>query len=232
MAGLLDSLPLQVRTLLETASGNISPITEKSLDDAEKQRIADAILASRSYKQSLLDLKNDNALKEWQEKDYKKYFPNDSAINLFKSGAGAVGYDDYYNARQSASDWNMLPSGGIRNTLGQFRYATDPSGNVVIKDKYDFRNDTIENLPREVANSKRYEPMTTAEKIATLAKETIYMPKAGLSPMLGIRSFPSRLGNAFVGANKVRDVNIKLDPRFTTNPTEDDLYYTRLGLLK
>lgn len=230
--GLLNALPLQVRSLLEAATGNTSPITENTLDSNEKQRIADAILASRSYKQSLLDLKKDNALKDWQEKDYKKYFPNENAINLFRSGAGAVGYDDYYNAGQGMSDWNIFPSGGIRNTLGQFRYETDKNGNVIIKDKYDFRNDTIEGLPKSVANSKRYENMSLPKKLGLLTTETVYMPEVGFSPLLGIRSFPSRLGNALVGANKTKDVNIKLNSSYQVNPTEDDLYYTRIGLTK
>lgn len=232
MAGLLDYLPLQVRTLIGTARGDTSPITEKNLDYDERSRIADAILASRTYKQSLLDLKNDNALKDWQQKEYAKYFPNQKAVDMFKSGSGAVGYDDYYNAGQSASDWNFLPSGGIRNTLGQFRYNTDKQGNINIKDRYDFTNDTIEGLPKSVSDSRRYEKMSLPEKIATLRMETLYMPEVGFNPILGFRSLPSRFGNAFVG-NKGRDVNITLPSTYhKINPSVDDLYKTRIDLTK
>lgn len=231
MAGLLDILPLQVRTLLETATGTTTPITEKNLDMDERQRVANAILASRVYKQSLLDLKNDNALNDWQSKDYKRYFPNEQAIKSFKSGAGAVGYDDYYNAGQGKSDWNVLPSGGIRNTLGQFRYTTDKTGNVNVTDRYDFAGDMIEGLPKQVANTARYAPMSNLQKAATVAKETFYMPQAGFDPILGLSSLPSRFGNAFVG-NRGRNVNITLPPTYQVNPTEEDLYRTRLSLMK
>lgn len=231
MAGLLDVLPLQVRTLLETAAGNTTPITEKSLDENERQRVAQAILASRAYKQSLLDLSKDNSLNDWQKTDYKRYFPNEEAIKSFKAGSGAVGYDDYYNAGQGKSDWNIFPSGGIRNTLGQFRYTTDKNGNVNVTDRYDFSGDMIEGLPKQVANTARYNPMSNLEKAATVAKETFYMPQVGFDPILGLRSFPSRLGNAFVG-NNGRNVNIKLNPRYQTQPNENDLYYTRLSLIK
>lgn len=227
--GLLDLLPLQVKTLIETATGDKSPV---KLGHADRERVADAILASRTYKQSLLDLQKDNALKDWQQAEYKKYFPNENAIKLFKSGSGAVGYDDYYNAGQGASDWNFFPSGSVRNTLGQFRYNTDKAGNVNVTDRYDFTNDTIEGLPKSVANSERYKNMSIPEKIATLRMETMFMPEVGFNPILGFRSLPSRIGNAFVG-NSGRDVNITLPPTYyRTNPTEYELYRTRIDLTK
>ena len=231
MDGLLGYFPLQIRTLLNAASGDTSPITEKSLDSDERQRIADSILASRSYKQSLLDLKSDNALKDFQQKDYKKYFPNEKAIQSFKAGSGAVGYDDYYNAGQGSSDWNMLPYGGIRNTLGQFRYTTDKDNNVNVVDRYDFTGDKIKGLPKSVANTERYNPMSNLQKALTVAGETMYMPEVGFDPLLGLRSFPSRLGNAFVG-NKGKNVNITLPSTYKINPSVDDLYYTRIGMMK
>jgi hypothetical protein len=232
MDGLLNLLPLQVRTLLQAASGDRSAITENTLDEAERKRVAAAILASRTYKQSLLDLNKDNMLNDTQKAEYKKYFSRPEAIANFKSGSGAVGYDDYYNAGQGMSDWNIFPSGGVRNTLGQFRYDTDKKGNVTIKDTYDFMGDMIEGLPKQVAYTERYEKLSPAQKVGLLAKETFVMPEVGFSPMLGIKSLPSRAGNAFVGGTNVKNVNIKLPPKYQINPTEQDLYYTRLGLTK
>ena len=232
MAGLLNLLPLQVKTLLQAASGDTSPITENTLSDAERQRVADAILASRTYKQSLLDLNNDNMLNETQRSEYNKYFPKPEAIKNFTAGSGAVGYDDYYNAGQSASDWNMLPSGGIRNTLGRFRYNTDKNGNVTINDTYDFIGDTIKGLPPQVANTQRYEALSPVQKVGLLAKETFVMPEVGFSPILGMRSLPSRAGNAFVGGNNVKNINIKLPKTYQTSPTYEDLYSTKISLTK
>lgn len=236
MASLLDLLPLQLKTLAESAlpegyGGNRSPITENTISNEDKQKVANAILASRTYKQSLLDLKQDNALKDWQQKEYNKYFPSQEAISRFKSGAGSVGYDDYYNAGQSANDWNIFPSGSVRNTLGQFTYSTDKNGNIVVKDKYDFYGDMIEGLPKSVANTDRYKDMGAHKKAWTVAKETVYMPEVGFDPILGLRSVPSRYGNAFVGKTG-RDVNITLPPTYQINPTEEDLYKTRIDLMK
>jgi hypothetical protein len=232
MDGLLNLLPLQVRTLLQAASGDKSDITEKTLDAAERKRVADAILASRTYKRSLLDLKSDNKLNDQQAMEYKKYFPTPEAIKSFNAGSGAVGYDDYYNAGQGKSDWNVLPSGGVRNTLGQFRYSTDKNGNVIVTDKYDFAGDMIQGMPKQVGYTDRYNNMTPMQKAALVAKETFVMPEIGFSPIIGAKSLPSRFGNAFVGSENAKNVNIKLPPTYQINPSDEDLYYTRMSLMK
>ena len=80
MDGLLNLLPLQVRTLLQASSGDRSDITEKTLDAAERKRVADAILASRTYKKGLLELQGENKLNDQQAKEYKKYFPTPEIV--------------------------------------------------------------------------------------------------------------------------------------------------------
>lgn len=231
MSGLLDYTPLQVKTLLETATGKTSPITEKNLSEKQKEKIVDSILAARAYRQALLEgVQNNAPLNERDMMQYKKLFPNQAAIDRFKAGSGTVNYDDIYNATGAASDWNMLPSGEIRNTLGQFNYTTDKQGNINVKDRYDFLNDMIEGLPKEVTNSARYKKMSNPEKVMTLAKETFYMPKVGFDPILGVRSIPSRVGNAFVGGGG-RDVNITFKPPFSINPSDEVTRKTLLNLL-
>ena len=232
MDGLLNLLPLQVRTLLQASSGDRSDITEKTLDDAERKRVADAILASRTYKKGLLELQGENKLNDQQAKEYKKYFPTPDAVKSFNAGSGAVGYDDYYNAGQGKSDWNIFPSGGIRNTLGQFRYNTDKNGNVTVTDKYDFAGDMIQGMPKSVGYTDRYNNMTPMQKAAMVAKETFVMPEIGFSPIIGVKSLPSRYGNAFVGAHNTKNVNIKLPSTYQFNPSDEDLYYTRMSLMK
>lgn len=232
MAGLLDYLPLQVRTLVETASGNRSPITERNLSEEDKMRIAEAIAASRAYKQGLLDMnKTDPNMSDANKRAYNQFFPNQQAIKDFQSGSGAVGYDAYADAGQGTSDWNFLPSGSIRNTLGQFRYNTDKNGNINIKEKYDFANDTVDGLPRSVSNSARYETMSAPQKAWTVAKETFVLPEVGFNPAMGISSLPSRYGNAFVGRDG-RDVNINFKPKINVNPNEDLRYRMLLDLSK
>lgn len=231
MAGLLDIFPLQIKTLLETATGTTSPITEKNLSGSQKQKITDSILAARAYREALLQgVQNNAPLSERDMMQYKKLFPNQAAIDRFKAGSGTVNYDDIYNGTGAASDWNMLPSGEIRNTLGQFNYTTDKQGNINVRDRYDFLNDMIEGLPKEVSNSARYKSMSNPEKVMTLAKETFYMPKVGFSPILGLRSVPSRVGNAFVGGDG-RDVNITFKPTSSINPSQDVTRKTLMNLL-
>ena len=221
MAGLLDVLPMQDKTFLGTLLGDRTPIT--ALSPADQLKAAEVIKASRMYKQGLLD-KYPNMTDE-DIFTYRRIFPNQKAIDAFKSGTGNVGYDAYMDAGQGTSDFNFLPSGSIRNTLGQFRYVTDKDGNISIKEVYDFKNDKVEGLPSSIANSKRYENMSIPKKAFTVAKETFYMPdpNVGFNPLLGLDSLMSRLGNAFIG-DKGRDVNIKFKPPISINPTEEERY--------
>lgn len=230
ISNVLDLFPLQVRTLVQTAIGDRSSITENKLKESELQKLADAIKTSRTYKSTLLDLNKNNMLNDLQKEEYKQFFPNEKSVDYFNSGNGSVQYDDYYNSNQANSDWNIGPSGAIRNTLGKFTYNIDPNGNVRVKDRYDFTGDKVEGLPNEVANTHRYEQMSMPEKLATLLKETVYMPKVGFDPALGVKSLPSRVGNAFIG-NAGREININLPNKFNVNPTETDLYYTKKSLL-
>lgn len=231
MNNVLEMFPLQIRTLGETVLGNNTPITENNLTDSELSKLADAIRASRTYKSTLLDLNKNNMLNEWQKEEYKHFFPDKKAVDYFNSGNGSVQYDDYYNSNQGKSDWNLMPSGAIRNTLGKFTYNTDSNGNISVKDRYDFTGDKVEGLPNEVANTRRYESMSTPEKLATLIRETVYMPKVGFDPILGLKSLPSRAGNAIIG-NEGRDINISLPKQLNINPNSQDLYYTKKSLLQ
>jgi hypothetical protein len=221
--------PLQVRTLIGTMAGNRSDITEKQLTKSELQQVANTIKASRTYKETLLRLKENDNLNDWQKEEYNRFFPNKEAVAHFKSGAGSVQYDDYYNSDQGASDWNMAPSGAIRNTLGKFTYRTNEKGEIIVSDKYNFTGDKIEGLPNKVADTHRYEAMNIPEKIKTVAEETLYIPGVGVDPALGIRSLPSRVGNAFIG-NKGRNVEIKLDKNYNVIPSEQAIESTRASL--
>jgi hypothetical protein len=80
----------------------------------------------------------------------------------------------------------------------------DNKGNATgIKDKYDFFNPTRE---KEV---RRYEKMGTAEKAATVAKETVSdAVDKGIAAAL--KNAPSRIANAYIGRDVARDVDIKL----------------------
>ena len=231
MDGLLNMLPLQVSTLLKTVGGDKSPLTAQDLGDTDKQRIAEAIMTARAYRQGLLDAVEKQApLQPSQMKAYKKFFPNQKAIDYFKAGGGTINYGDYADAGQATSDWDMTPSGSIRNTLGQFVYNVDKKGNINIKEGYDYLNDTVSNLPKDVARSSRYEKMSAPEKALTVAKETFYMPQVGFSPKMGITSLPSRFGNAFVGKSG-KPVDISFPSPMNVNPTDEIRNKTLMNLL-
>lgn len=224
---LYQMIPLQVRTFGETVTGDTSPITQQNLSEADIDRLQDVIAASRSYKQGLIDqfYGQDNPdMDNYAYNQYKKAFPNEEAVQYFKSGGGNVSYDDYYNARQGGrGDLDISPSASIMNTLGQFSYSTadNHEKTLNIADSYDFYNDyNAQVMPREVANTARYEGLDNLDKLKLLAKETWQMPGRQADMKTGIQSLPSRLGNAFVGKDNARPVNIQFTPNRDLNPSE------------
>lgn len=146
---------------------------------------------------------------------YLKHFPNQDAVKLFNEGGGTVGYNDYYDSRQGrGGDLDFTPSASVMNTLGQFRYNIDDTGNINVIDRYDFLNDYNRKvMPKSVADTRRYEGLSDIEKAKLIAKETISMPEQGFNPLKGIASLPSRIGNAYVGRQNARnvDINFPLD---------------------
>ena len=109
-----SSFPTAGRTFLETVQGNKDEITEKNFNPAEL-----------AYLRNLIDS---------------------------TGGRGNVQYFDYGNlargqmkeggARPMSTTPSMLSlgdvGGNIQTTLGRFTYATDPNGNLIVRDKYDF----------------------------------------------------------------------------------------------
>ena len=222
------NIPLQIRTFAEKVGGDRTPITNENLSDADRKRVLEAIYASRQNRQSLLDkfpegVKTDPEAPQtyfegkyypvdigaYPEEDlgiaaqYLKQFPKgEESIQSFKQGKGTVNYHDYYDAGQApADDLTIGPAGSIRNTFGQFRYAATPDGKLQLIDSaYDFENDYIEGqMPKEVAMSERYENLSNLDKAKLVAKETFSMPNQGFNLIKGVKTLPSRVGNAFIG---------------------------------
>lgn len=157
--GLLDSakkyyknnIPLQTRTFLESVLGNTDPITNEDFGNKNLQRTTDAIRSARSYRQGLLDIKNQGyEMTPQLEEQYQNFFPNEEAIKNFQAGGGTVVYDDYLNAEDIEGkqplkgervDWNFSDDAAVMNTLGKFAYKTNPDGTISVLDKYDFIKD-------------------------------------------------------------------------------------------
>jgi hypothetical protein len=111
-----SQMPANKRLYLETFADNqTTPITEKSFNMDELQRIGEIIKAKQ--------LANPNAQDGYiQYKDYANFIKPSEV-----SGVAGV------------SSGERNPYENIRTTLGQFNYAIDPkTGNVSVKDTYDF----------------------------------------------------------------------------------------------
>lgn len=174
-------VPAQVRTFIETLAGDTSPITESNFTPEELELIRRTVR---------------NA-KERHPVDYV-YDPK-TGRDIPVNSTTYVGYPDYdMGARGQMGDLNALPEAAIRNTLGRFRVDRTPEGRAIAVDSYDFADDLAHIGARK---SSEYERMSTAEKLAALAQDTL---KTG-----GINSLPSRIGSAFIGKRK-RPVRIDL----------------------
>jgi hypothetical protein len=109
-----DKFSTNARTLIETAQGNRDPITESHFSPDE--------LA---------------AIKE--------------LITLKGGDSGSIQYGDYHLLSKAMHARGQIPMstspslmsmgdplGNIQTTLGRFRYARDPKGNLIVQDTYDF----------------------------------------------------------------------------------------------
>jgi hypothetical protein len=170
-------VPAQVRTFVETVRGKRDPLTEKDFTEAELKQARDAVVKSRERQTGRKFIKEEGdklARQHYDETvDYKDYGEGkDRVLNDFNVGSGAA----------------------MRNTLGRFKYEKTPEGRLVATDTYDFKNDLANRIPG-IPRTKDYEGLSTLEKVGKLAADT-FRPSAG-----GVKSLPSRVGNAFIGAD-------------------------------
>ena len=192
--------PLQLRAMASTLMGNKNDITQKDFTNYDMDQLENTINATRNIRAGQKDVNT----------------------KRFNQGAGYVDYDLMNQAGMDHSDYSLLPSAGIHNTLGQFTYKTLPNGNIQVSDEYDFLNDNPGILTKNQANSERYKNLNTLQKIGLLAKETINpYDEKGMKIVedhtfgqfgQGVTTFPSRFGNAFIGDNG-RNVNITFKPK-------------------
>ena len=180
-----DIVPAQVRTFASTLMGNRDPITEKDFTDAELKQARNAVLKSRERQTGK------RFIKEESDKLARQHYDP------------TVDYKDYgkvmNNARQ---DFNVGSDAAMRNTLGRFKYEKTPEGRLIATDTYDFKDDLVKQVPG-IPRTKDYKNLSTLEKVGKLAKDS-FDSEAG-----GLKTLPSRVGNAFVGADG-RPVRIDL----------------------
>ena len=180
-----DYIPAQVRTFTETLVGKRDPITEKDFTEAELKQARDAVIKSR-------------------ERQTGKRFIKEEGNKLARQHYDpTVDYKDYgkvmNNTRQ---DFNVGSNAAMRNTLGRFKYEKTPEGRLIATDTYDFKDDLVKQVPG-IPRTKDYEGLSTIEKVGKLAKDS-FDSEAG-----GLKTLPSRVGNAFIGADG-RPVKIDL----------------------
>lgn len=107
--------------------------------------------------------------------------------------SGSVQYEDYDEAKNP---------GDILTSLGRFVYRTEPTGDRVIKDTYDFDNSYRQ---RDVERYKKKGPVA---KALSVAKDALY---EGILDGGGLQGLASPIGNAYIG-DKGRPVLIKYKP--------------------
>ena len=106
-----------------------------------------------------------------------------------------VDYADYGKGmKEGRQDFNVGSDAAIRNTLGRFKYEKTPEGRLVATDTYDFKNDLAKEVPG-IPRTKDYAGLNALEKVGKLAKDS-FSSEAG-----GLKTLPSRVGNAFIGAD-------------------------------
>ena len=170
-------VPAQVRTFVSTLAGNKNPITEKDFTEDELKQARDAVTKSRERQTGK------RFIKEEGDKLARQHYDE------------TVDYKDYGKGLNEArQDANIGRSAAIRNTLGRFKYEKTPEGRLVATDNYDFKDDLAKQVPG-IPRTKDYEGLSTLEKVGKLAADS-FRPSAG-----GVKSLPSRVGNAFIGAD-------------------------------
>lgn len=170
-------LPAQVRTFVGTVAGNRAPITERDFSPAELQQMRNAIARSR--------VRQAGYVESQKSKGHEALY--DETVDYRDYG------EDRKRQKNSLLDFSPLPSDAARNTLGRFRYQKTPEGRLVALDSYDFKDDLADKIPG-IPRSKDYEQLSTLQKLGKLAADT-FDTKTG-----GVRTLPSRVGSAFVGA--------------------------------
>jgi hypothetical protein len=170
-------VPAQVRTFTETVMGKRDPITEKDFTADELKQARDAITKSRDRQTGKRFIKE-----EGDKLARQHYDPT-------------VDYKDYGEGKDRViNDFNVGSGAAMRNTLGRFKYEKTPEGRLVATDTYDFKNDLADKIPG-IPRTKDYEGLSTLEKVGKLTADT-FKTSTG-----GIKSLPSRVGNAFIGSD-------------------------------
>lgn len=180
-------VPAHIRTFVETMAGKKDAITEKDFTSEELEQIRNAVRRAQQKPSSV----------QRYNQVTKTYEPVQPRRDI-------VGYGDYnIGPNVARKDWSVLPEAASRNTLGQFRFEKTPDGRTIAIDTYDFADDLVDKGER---SSAEYEKMSTAEKVAALAKDTFTRPA-------GVGTLPSRIGSAFIG-KQGRPVSIDLGEGF------------------
>jgi len=192
-------VPAHLRTFGETLMGDRTPITEKNFTPSELDQMRNAVMSSRKDREITNARVFDN--------DVKKAFASGASdkelMAIMQKGPSqkidqTVGYQHYPGGDTGLRrDMDLTDDAAIRSTLGRFAYNKDANGNLIATDNYKFTND----LPKITRPTSDYADMNTPEKLWTLAKDTAQMG--------GLETLPSRVGNAFIGADG-RPVNVNL----------------------
>lgn len=130
-----NNVPSQYRMYLRSLTGDTSPITESYLSGSDMDSI-----------RALVQQIETNRANDWRHANDKMH------VNYLDNGDGTASAQNIYGpppptpqsvgrTTYNSGTFNRLPQDQVVNamrSLGSFKYNFDPSGNLIINDKYDF----------------------------------------------------------------------------------------------
>lgn len=120
-------------------------------------------------------------------------------LDKYKQGKGDIQYADYnvYKSDNLASTPNSKEGINLANTIGRFSYEKTPTGEIIIKDRWDFDNELDQGY------ASKYEKLSPVPRAVELTKD-LFKPGMDAKTALTLSAM------ATLGKSKGRDIDLKI----------------------
>jgi hypothetical protein len=120
-------------------------------------------------------------------------------LDKYKQGKGDIQYADYnvYKSDNLASTPNSKEGINLANTIGRFSYEKTPTGEIIIKDRWDFDNELDQGY------ASKYEKLSPVPRAVELTKD-LFKPGMDAKTALTLSAM------AALGKSKGRDIDLKI----------------------
>jgi hypothetical protein len=121
-------------------------------------------------------------------------------LDKYKQGKGDIQYADYnvYKSDSLASTPNSKEGINLANTIGRFSYEKTPTGEIIIKDRWDFDNEL------NPGYASKYETLSPSERVVELTKDLFKNKDISMKDALTLAAM------ATLGTSQGRDINLKI----------------------